>query len=44
MDNQKKRDCYIFCKNHEGKKEIYLDSYLKRFMEQNLDLNTIINR
>ena len=41
---KKKGNCYIFSKKHEGKKEIYLDSYLKRFMEQNLDLNTIINR
>ena len=41
---KKKGNCYIFSKNHEGKKEIYLDSYLKRFMEQNLDLNTIINK
>ena len=45
MDGQLKRkqNCYIFSKNHEGKKEVYLDSYLKRFMEENLDLNKIIN-
>ena len=40
---KKKKDCYIFSKNHEGKKEVYLDSYLKRFMETNLDFNKIIN-
>ena len=40
---KKKKNCYIFSKNHEGKKEVYLDSYLKRFMEENIDLNKIIN-
>ena len=34
---------YIFTKNHEGKKEVYLDNYLKRFMVENLDINQIIN-
>ena len=38
-----KTNCYIFSKNHEGKKEVYLDSYLKRFMKENIDLNNIIN-
>ena len=40
---KKKTNCYIFSKNHEGKKEVYLDSYLKRFMKENIDLNKIIN-
>ena len=40
---KKKKDCYVFSKNHEGKKEVYLDSYLKRFMKENIDLNNIIN-
>ncbi len=40
---KKKQDYYIFSKNHEGKKEVHLDSYLKRFMKVNLDLNQIIN-
>ena len=40
---KKKKNCYIFSKNHEGKKEVYLDSYLKRFMEENIDFNKIIN-
>ena len=40
---KKNKDCYVFSKNHEGKKEVYLDSYLKRFMETNLDFNKIIN-
>ena len=40
---KKHKDRYIFNKKHEGKKEVLLDSYLKRFMEQNLDINKIIN-
>ena len=39
----KKKNLYIFSKNHEGKKEVYLDSYLARFMKGNLDLNSIMN-
>jgi len=34
---------YIFTKKHEGKKEVYLDSYLRRFIEGNFDINKIIN-
>jgi len=40
---KKKESCYVFSKNHNGQKEVYLDSYLKRFMVSNLDLNKIIN-
>ena len=39
----KKNDCYIFKKNHEGRKEVYLDDYLRRFMEENLDINSLLN-
>lgn len=34
-------DSYIFKKKHEGKKEIYLDSYLKRFIEKNMNVSDI---
>lgn len=34
---------YIFRKNHEGKKEIFTDDYLRRFMKDNLDMNSILN-
>ena len=37
------KDVYIFTKNHGGKKEVYLDSYLRRFMEDNLNINKIIS-
>ncbi len=39
---KKNNDFYIFTKNHEGKKEVYLDTYLRRFMKENFDLNKII--
>jgi hypothetical protein len=40
---KKNNDKYIFKKKHEGKKEIFLDSYLKHFVEENIDINKIIN-
>jgi stage II sporulation protein D len=33
---KKKKDSYIFLKNHEGKKEVFLDSYLHTFLKDNL--------
>lgn len=39
----KKDKNYIFKKNHEGKKEILADDYLKRFMKENIDINSILN-
>ena len=39
----KKNDVYVFTKNHEGKKEVFLDNYLKKFLEENFDINKIIN-
>ena len=39
---KKKQKYYVFAKPHEGKKEIYLDSYLRRFVVENLDLNKIL--
>jgi hypothetical protein len=38
---EKKNHLYIFKKNHEGKKEVYLDDYLARFMQDNFDMSTI---
>jgi len=34
---EKKKGFYIFKKKHEGKKEVYLDDYLKSFIERNLN-------
>ena len=38
---KKKKNLFVFTKNHEGKKEVLLDTYLKRFMMDNLDINKI---
>ena len=38
----KKRKFIRFYKNHESKKEVYLDDYLKRFITSNFDINKII--
>ena len=40
---KKTNNKYIFTKKHEGKKEVYLDTYLRRFIEGNFDINKIIN-
>jgi hypothetical protein len=40
---KKKENVYIFTKNHENKKEVFLDNYLKKFIEQNFDIDSIIN-
>ena len=36
---KKKHDSYIFTKNHEGKKEIFEESYLSIFMKDNININ-----
>ena len=41
MGCKKKKNLFVFTKNHEGKKEVLLDDYLKRFMEENFDINKI---
>jgi len=35
----KREDKYIFNKKHEGEKEIYLESYLKQFIINNMHDN-----
>ena len=39
---KKRNDSYIFTKNHEGKKEIFKESYLSIFMKENSDINKIL--
>jgi hypothetical protein len=34
----KNKSKYIFTKKHEGKKEVYLESYLQKFIEKNIGL------
>ena len=38
---KKNQDKYIFIKKHEGEKEIMLDSYLRRFIKDNFDINNL---
>jgi len=40
---KKKKDSYFLLKNHEGKKEIFLDSYLSRFMKEQMDINKLLS-
>ena len=37
----KKTDTYVFSKKHEGRKEVFLDSYLDQFVETNSDLSLL---
>jgi hypothetical protein len=38
---KKNNNNYIFTKNHKGKKEVYLDSYLKNFIAEKFNLNIL---
>ena len=40
---KKRKDSYIFTKNHEGKKEVFDESYLSLFMKENTDINNILS-
>ena len=37
---RKNKDRYVFTKKHEGKKQIFDESYLLTFIKENLDINT----
>ena len=39
---KKRQDSYIFTKNHEGKKEIFDETYLSIFMKENTNINNIL--
>ena len=39
---KKRKDSYIFTKNHEGKKEVFDESYLSIFMKDNADINKLL--
>ena len=39
---KKNNNAYIFSKPHEGMNEVFLDTYLKRFMQRNLNLENLI--
>jgi hypothetical protein len=38
---KKKDNKYIFRKNHQNQKEVYLDDYLKKFIKDNININDI---
>jgi hypothetical protein len=40
---KKRNNSYIFTKNHEGKKEIFDESYLAIFMKDNSNINNILS-
>lgn len=40
-DIKKSEDKYIFTKNHEHKKEVYLESYLRTFLETNINISNL---
>jgi hypothetical protein len=40
---KKRKDSYIFTKNHEGKKEIFDEQFLATFMKDNTDINKILS-
>ena len=41
---KKRKKSYYLLKNHEGKKEIFLDTYLPTFMKENMDINKLISQ
>lgn len=38
---KKKNNIYIFSKDHNNNKEMFLDSYLNKFIEENFNLSNI---
>jgi len=39
---KKKENSYIFKKDHEGKKEVFLDTYLSTFIKDNLNAKNLL--
>jgi hypothetical protein len=39
----KRNNSYTFLKNHEGKQEIFSDSYLQNFITNNLNTNNLLH-
>jgi hypothetical protein len=39
---KKEKDAYIFKKNHEGKREVFEESFLHSFMKDNFDINKLL--
>lgn len=41
---KKRNDSYVFTKNHEGKKEVFHEDYLLKFMKANLDISSTFDK
>ncbi len=41
---KKRNERYIFSKKHENKKEVYLETYLQKFIEENLTVKTRVSK
>ena len=41
---KKYQNNYIFTKNHENKREVYLDTYLEDFIKKNVNINNYTNK
>ena len=39
---KKKNDSYVFRKKHGEKKEVFLDTYLTRFINEQLDMDKLL--
>ena len=40
---KKRKGSYIFTKNHEGKKEVFEETYLSIFMKENTSINNFLS-
>ena len=40
---KKRKDSYVFTKNHEGKTEMFSEDYLTTFMTTNFDVNKLLS-
>jgi len=40
---KKRKDSYIFTKNHEQKKEVFDEDYLSSFMKDNFNINNLLS-
>ena len=38
---KKKDDKYVFTKNHENKREVFLESYLRKFITETISIDNI---
>lgn len=38
---KKRQDSYVFTKSHEGKKEVFEEAYLMKFIKTNMELSKV---